>query len=196
LLLSTTPSDFHGVCDGTITVRATGSAGPFTIYVYDHVQDVEIERVGITGDITLTGLCNASYDVEVYPTRFPDCVKTMKAYVQPQKGLTVRPADAVGEWPEGELRVTVSPNPAVGLVAVTVAGLPAVQEGTRSNRWSFKILDAGGQEVKAFAYTTEVEAGKRSRRFPLDLKGLRKGAYFVRVVRNDGVEGVGRVVVQ
>ncbi len=46
-ILATSHSDAANGCNGTITVRATGTAGPFTIYVYDHVNEVGIYFVRV-----------------------------------------------------------------------------------------------------------------------------------------------------
>jgi hypothetical protein len=192
-VLGTTHSDDPNGCNGTITVRATGTAGPFTVYMYDHVNGIEIEHTDISGDLVLDALCNASYDVVVYPTRFPSCSKSMKAFVKDEKASKVELMEEGVTLVSGELLVKVSPNPSTGLVEVTATGLP-LAAAAKVGGWSVSILDATGKSYRQEGFPAVADKNKAS--FPFDLKALQKGLYFIRVIRSDGAEGTGKVLLQ
>ena len=54
-------------CDGTITVDASGEAGPFTLTLKSTVEGVEYTDKGeeVNGSYTFTGLCNGNYTIAV-----------------------------------------------------------------------------------------------------------------------------------
>ncbi|MEM9929323.1 MAG: hypothetical protein AAF840_05865 [Bacteroidota bacterium] len=51
-----------------------------------------------------------------------------------------------------------------------------------------------GKRFQSEIFTTEAQA--KGGDFPLNLKGLQKGIYFVRVIRGDGAEGTAKVLIQ
>ncbi|WP_222935935.1 T9SS type A sorting domain-containing protein [Neolewinella lacunae] len=189
-VLTTQHSSSTISCNGSATVRATGTAGPFTVRLYDSVNDEEIEYTEVYGDLTIGGLCNVFYEISVFPSRFPSCSKFLAVDLVP----TIEAKLAVEGLTEGSLLVSVSPNPANSEVEVTTTGLP-LQGAEGKGNWSVHIIDAAGKRYQHAAFSSQ-EKGLEKAVFPLSLGGLQKGIYFIQVTRADGATGTGRVVLQ
>lgn len=184
-IISITPGT-KGNCDGSVVVRATGTAGPFVV----HIPGTGWTFTDVTGDITLDGLCQANtYDIEVYATRFPSCVTTLEAtLLTPPAASFKRSAP-----PLTALSLEVVPNPNRGRFQLHVA---AATEPGADFSWSVSVRDAQGR--LRYRNARIEPDGKSAGRtvLPLDLGAVPPGFYYVQVTDPTGRMAWARVVVQ
>jgi hypothetical protein len=196
-ILSPTGSTDATICNGSFTVRATGTAGPFTIQISATQNSDAITLEGVEGDFLIDGMCDGSYRVRVFPDGYLSCVKEMDVFLKGSGkaigDVTYKENALLAKLVEGELLVEVTPNPADGPVMVNVSGLPSKKQ-TRGKGLSVQILKGDGQVLQRFAVAESRDGVTTS--FPLDLGDFSGGVYLVRVVRGDEAEGTGRVVVR
>jgi hypothetical protein len=81
-ILSPTGSSNATICDGSFTVRATGTAGPFTIQILTTQNSDAITLEGVEGDFLIDGMCDGSYRVRVFPDGYLSCVKEMDVFLK------------------------------------------------------------------------------------------------------------------
>lgn len=180
-------NDVASECEGSFTVVADGTAGPFTVRLISSVSGVpDAVYNNVKVELTIEDLCNGVYEVHVFPTRFPSCVTKLEAELKSPKD----PKALTGA--EG-LKLEVSPNPTRGEVTVFVTG-PQVEGQRKPGNWTITLLDAGGLPLKDISVESSVKSNRLS--VPLDLSDYPRGVYYVRVRTPDGVEETGRVVVQ
>jgi hypothetical protein len=174
-------------CNGSFTVVANGTAGPFTILFISTVSgERDIYQSNITDSFVFDGLCNGTYNVQVYPSRFPSCVTHLEAVLE-------GPKETKALVENGSLKLEISPNPTRGKVVVSFTA-PQVEGQTRKGNWVITVFDANGLALEE----TSVEATTKNTNLslPLDLSGYPGGVYYVRVRTPAGPEETGRVVVQ
>lgn len=178
-------------CKAHIKVRATGTAGPFTILVITDWGTDSVSYDGVEGDIVVEGLCEKLYEVQVFPEEFPSCGKTFTVDMTPSinGGKSLR--EPLVKLEDGELLVEPTPNPASGSVTVTVYSGVSKEVGTPVN-YEVTVLSESGKTMKQISVA---KAGEKTT-FPLDVQNLSPGVYLIRVVGNDKTEdGTGRLVV-
>jgi hypothetical protein len=81
-ILSPTGSSDAMIRDGSFTVRATGTAGPFTIQISATQNSDAITLEGVEGDFLIDGMCDGSYRVRVFPDGYLSCVKEMDVFLK------------------------------------------------------------------------------------------------------------------
>ena len=174
-------------CEGSFTVVADGSAGPFTIRLVSSVNGVpDVVHNDIKGDLVVEDLCNGVYEVHVYPTRFPNCVTILEAELKSPKGPKMITQNKA-------LQLDVSPNPTQGKVMVSVTIPPAEGKAVQGD-CTITVLDANGLSLEESSVITSAKSSRVS--VPLDLSRYPRGVYYVRVRTAAGAEETGRVVVQ
>jgi hypothetical protein len=67
-ILSPTGSTDATICDGSFTVRATGTAGPFTIQILATQNSDAITFEGVEGDFLIDG-------IRVFPDSYISCAE-------------------------------------------------------------------------------------------------------------------------
>lgn len=178
-------------CNGTFTVRANGTAGPFTIVVSSPIKgepDVVFENVYT--EVVLKDLCNGDYPVQVFPTRFPSCVTYLEAILEDKlPGKLGLRADKLAHF-----GLEVAPNPTSGEVTVSVGGVGDIASAAEEAGWLVSVTDVNGAVLEERKVVGEVLGGEYS--FALDLGQYPSGIYFVAVSLPDGRKESRRVVVQ
>jgi hypothetical protein len=194
-------------CEASITVRATGTAGPFTVLVTSGSDSLIYDQVN--GDLTIGELCNTNYDIEVFPTQYPTCGKYFKVAMNTLDGGKINPAPRLERDREpataptdkqaivlalkpNELLVEATPNPTFGPVTITVYSAPqaVIQPGEKLD---VTLLSGSGAAVQRFSTP---RTGTTTAFLIPDSK-LRSGTYLVQVRTGKGQkEGVCRLVVQ
>lgn len=191
-IVQVVPSDGSQSCSGTFTVRANGTAGPFTVVVPNPTKGgPDLVYTNVTSSVVLDGFCNGTYSVRVFPNRFPSCITYLEAVLKSSK--INNEANSIGDK---AFSLDVSPNPTRGEVVISVV----TSEGKRAQlpaagSWTITVTDANGvfqQERKL-----EARSAKSNREsFPLDLSQYPRGVYFISVTDPFGVKETSRVVVQ
>jgi hypothetical protein len=74
-ILSPTGSTDVTACNGSFTVRATGTAGPFIIPILATQNSDAITFEGVEGDFLIDGMCDGSYFVRVFPDSYISCAE-------------------------------------------------------------------------------------------------------------------------
>jgi hypothetical protein len=77
-ILSTTGSSSSTACNGSFTVRATGTAGPFTIPISATQSSDAITLEGVKGDFLIDGICDGSYRLRVFSDSYISYAKEME----------------------------------------------------------------------------------------------------------------------
>jgi len=181
-------------CEASATVRATGTAGPFTILVRPAWGADSLRFEDVSGDITISGLCDKSYQVIIYATAYPQCAKSFSVNLFPTV-IAGKAGVAAGETignnlKEGELLVQATPNPASEPVTVTVFSRPA--EAATGQNLAVTLLTESGLTVER---RTISRTGSKTT-FPLEAQRFKPGVYLIRVVSDNGKEeGIGKLVI-
>jgi|GEM_PF-5475845 hypothetical protein len=180
------PNTTSNSCNGSFTVVADGTAGPFTVRLPNPIKgEPDLVYTNVAGSVTIEALCNGSYSVEVFPSRFPTCVTKLDAELKPLK----EPISGAGK--AAALTLEVSPNPTRGQILVTAT---APTDVVATGNWTVTLLDANAQPL----FEQSVDAASKSAQLslPLNLSRYPKGLYFIRVRNPAGGEETGRVVLQ
>jgi hypothetical protein len=77
-ILSPTGSTDATICNGSFTVRATGTAGPFTIPISATQSSDAITLEGVKGDFLIDGICDGSYRLRVFSDSYISYAKEME----------------------------------------------------------------------------------------------------------------------
>ena len=185
--------DGNNQCLAEATVRATGTAGPFTVRVTGGTEPLLFENVD--GDLTIDGLCARFYTIEVFPTRFPTCGKTFTANMQNVIIAGAKSKDepsALATLADNQFLVEATPNPADGPVTVAVYQ-NSKEEELPAGKLEITVLTETGAALQRLSVA---RAGRKTT-FTLDAARLRPGAYLIRVVASAGdAEGTGRLIVK
>ncbi len=187
---------YGSTCSGKFTVRANGTAGPFTVTIYRQIGAGDFSLLTdeqIVNDVSsstmFAELCNGTYLVRVAPTRFPSCITFLEAVLEDPKRLEVEPYDKAGV-----LGLEVSPNPTRGKVTILTANEPATGALPDHGDWKITVTDANGLPLQELKQTGVAKRSQQS--FPLDLGKYPRGVYFIRVVAPGGAAESRRVVLQ
>jgi len=86
-VVSTTLASADGTCDGSITVRAQGTAGPFEIMAIGTTPSQPINGVNGPNPVTISGLCAGTYEVAV--TNAYGCVNVITTSVAQCAAITL-----------------------------------------------------------------------------------------------------------
>ncbi len=181
-------------CLGGFTVRANGTAGPFTVIVTEIIGAGgfslarEILKDTTDGEVVLKELCNGNFSVTVFPTRFPGCVTHLEAVLEGDKKELEPDLAKTVDFP-----MEVSPNPTSGEVMITVTDQRLV-ESTAKSEWTITATNANGVPIQESKVLGKV--AHRRHAFPFDLGNQPRGVYFVTVTHPNGVKETSRVVVQ
>lgn len=84
VVTTTTPVSNGGGCDGSITLTAEGTAGPFLVNVIG-ATNRQIETVN--GTIVISGLCGGDYEVAI--TNAYGCVKVINTFITQCSSISV-----------------------------------------------------------------------------------------------------------
>lgn len=181
-------------CKASATVRATGTAGPFTVLVYPAWGADSLRYDDVSGDIAIPGLCDKPYNIVIYATAYPQCAKNFYVDFTPTIGTKnnlVTDETMVSNLKQGELLVQATPNPASTPVTVTVFSLP-LAESVAGDNFSVSLLSESG---KVMERRTVARTGSKST-FPLETQRFKPGVYLIRVVSASGKEeGIGKLVI-
>lgn len=186
-----------GYCDGSITVKATGSAGPFTVQLFGSGNLVPTYQ-GVDGEITLENLCNGEYEVRVFPQRFSTCVKIIEVTLVDPAAKTQLGIAQQAELAD-DLQLEISPNPSEGVVQLELSSksLPP----SARNEWEVRILNPEGKVLQRLSVAPQntgstVGGSGLWIQQTLNLSNFASGLYYLRVIRDDGVEVSGSVILQ
>lgn len=179
--------DYAGICSGRFTVRANGTAGPFTVVVTNPIKgQPDIVHNNVTSSVDLEDLCNGNYQVRVFPTRFPSCVTFLEAVLEDLKQEEELYNDKV-------LGFDVSPNPTRGEVLISITEEKMVAS-SGEGEWTVTVTDANGLPLQEHNQVGTEKTSLPS--FPLDLSRYPRGVYFIQVTAPGGMVESRRVVLQ
>lgn len=180
-------------CTGKIIVRATGSAGPFTILVPNGDQFGNDRYVQlVNGDFSIDNLCAETFSLEVYPSRFPNCKTILKANVKTgtillnggggPKALVVNSTEKIGD---DTFQLIAYPNPTSGITSIEVQQKDLLPVNQLAGKWELFIYDTSGKIFRKFKDVVLRSRDDRFLKAQIDLSPLPNGSFILQLKNNE-----------
>lgn len=176
-------SQNNGGCENVVEVVASGSAGPFEIFITStSSMDTFTLSQNLEGKAVISDLCNGEYGL-IAINRF-DCIHDLGNIILASNSITNSVVDKKSIKRDKPLRITHFPNPFSEDVTIRI-------ESENERNLHFLITDMVGRKV----YEEDVHAVRGVNDILVNqLSNAAEGVYMVRVTESVVESGIGRSI--